>query len=64
MNILDTNFKTHINILTKKNIATKQIEAIRGKGGQSGIKRIKTGEFWKEDIAEEFSKSEEDEEQE
>ena len=45
-------------------IATKQIEAIRGKSNQSGIKRVKTGEFWKEDIAEEFSKSEEDEEQE
>ncbi|SEK58792.1 hypothetical protein SAMN02910377_01250 [Pseudobutyrivibrio ruminis] len=41
-------------------IATKQIEAIRGKSNQSGIKRIKTGEFWKEDIAEEISKSEED----
>ena len=43
-------------------IATKQIEAIRGNNSEPGIKRIKTGEFWKEDIAEAISKTQEEDE--
>ena len=38
-------------------IASKQIEAIRGNGPMASVKRNKTGEYWKQDIAEAIEKT-------